>query len=80
MIEHTVYQLIFRVIELILTLLVSIATIERSLSAMNIINTRLRSKMDDDFLSDFFIVYIKKEIAEKLSTKSIIDDVRPRPE
>lgn len=63
-------------IELVLTLLVSTATTERSFLAMNIVKTRLRSKMDDDFLSDSLIVYIEKEIAEKLSTKSIIDDFR----
>ena len=74
--RSTVYQLIFRVIELVLTLLVSTATTERSFSAMKIIKTRLRSKMEDDFLSDSLIVYIKKETAEKLSTKSIIDNFR----
>ena len=43
---------------------------------MNIVKTKLRSKMEDDFLSDSLIVYIEKEIAEKLSTESIIDDFR----
>ena len=43
---------------------------------MNIIKTRLRNKIEDDFLSDSLIVYIEKEIAEKLSTESIIDDFR----
>ena len=74
--RSTVYQLVFRVIELVLTLPVSTATTERSFSAMNIVKTRLRSKMEDDFLSDSLIVYIEKEIAEKLSTESIIDDFR----
>ena len=63
-------------IELVLTLPVSTATTERSFSAMKIVKTRLRSKMEDDFLSDSLIVYIEKEIAEKLSTESIIDDFR----
>ena len=41
---------------------------------MNIVKTRLRSKMEDDFLSNSLIVYIEKEIADKLSTESVIDD------
>ena len=59
-----------------LTLPISTATTERSFSAMNIVKTRLCSKIEDDFLSDSLIVYIEKEIAEKISTKSVIDDFR----
>ncbi|XP_020258339.1 uncharacterized protein LOC109834726 [Asparagus officinalis] len=46
--KSTTYDLIFRVIVLVLTLPVSTATAERSFSAMNIVKTRLRSKMEDD--------------------------------
>ena len=67
--RSTVYQLVFRVIELVLTLLVFKATTEQSFSALNIVKTKLHSKMEDDFLSDSLIVYIEKEIAEKLSTE-----------
>jgi hypothetical protein len=65
--RSTVYQLVYRVIELVLTLPVSTATTERSFSAMNIIKTRLRSKMEDDFLTDSLILYIEREIAAKFS-------------
>jgi len=32
---------------------------------MKIIKTRLRNKMEDEFLADNMIIYIEKEIAEK---------------
>jgi hypothetical protein len=40
---------------------------------MNIIKTRLRNKIDDEFLTDFLMLYIEKEITATFSTDSIID-------
>jgi hypothetical protein len=57
-----------------LSLTISLATIERAFSAMKIVKTSLRNKMEDDFLTDSLIIYIEKEITEKFSIDSIIDD------
>jgi hypothetical protein len=57
-----------------LTLLVSTATTERAFSAMKIIKIRLRNQMEDDFLANYLIVYIEKEIAERFTIDMIIDD------
>ena len=43
---------------------------------MNIVKSRFRNKMEDEFLMDSLIVYIEKEIATKFSIDSIIDDFR----
>ena len=43
---------------------------------MNIIKNMLHNKMEDDFLMDSMILYIKKEIAAKFGIESIIDDFR----
>jgi hypothetical protein len=43
-------------------------------SAMNIVKTRLRNKMEDDFLTDSMLLYIEREITQLFSTDSIIDD------
>jgi len=61
-------------IRLILTLPVSIATTEQAFSAMKIVKTRLRNRMEDDFLTNYLIVYIEKEIAERFTIDMIIDD------
>ena len=74
------YQLVYRVIVLVLTLPVSTATTEQAFSAMKIVKTSLRNKMEDDFLTDSLIMYIEKEIAEKFSIDSIIDDFRDMQE
>jgi hypothetical protein len=72
--KSTIYQLVFRVIVLLLTLPVSTTTTERAFSAMNIIKTRIRNKIEDEFLTNSLMLYIEKEIVATLSTDSIIDD------
>jgi hypothetical protein len=72
--KSTIYPLVDRLIRLILTLPVSTATTERAFSAMKIVKTRLRNQMEDDFLANYLIVYIEKEIAERFTSDMIIDD------
>jgi len=48
--------------------------IERVFSTMKIVKTRLHNRMEDDFLANYLIVYIKKEIAERFTIDMIIDD------
>lgn len=72
--KSQIYYLVDRLIRLVLTLPVSTATTERAFSAMKIVKTRLRNKMDDDFLGDCLSIYIEREIAMSISNASIIDD------
>ncbi|XP_047073308.1 uncharacterized protein LOC124682718 [Lolium rigidum] len=73
------YHLIDRLIRLVLTLPVSTATTERAFSAMKLVKTRLRNKMDDGFLRDCLVTYIEKEIAVGISTDAIIDEFDEAP-
>jgi hypothetical protein len=41
---------------------------------MKIVKIRLRNRMKDDFLTNYLIVYIEKEIAERFTINMIIDD------
>ncbi|KAK4557712.1 hypothetical protein RGQ29_007467 [Quercus rubra] len=70
--EH--YKLVYRMVILVLTLLVSTATTERAFSAMKLVKTELRNKMEDDFLNDSLMLYIEKDIASTFSLDSIVDD------
>lgn len=54
------YSFVYRMIILVLILLVSISTKKRSFSAINIVKTRLYNMMDDNFLRNSLILYIKK--------------------
>ena len=68
------YLLIYRVVKLVLTLPISTATTEQAFSAMNVIKTDLRNKMEDEFLSDAMMLFIERDIAATISINSIIDD------
>jgi len=72
--KSILYPLVDKLIRFILTLPVSTATIERAFSAMKIVKTRLCNRMKDDFLANYLIVYIEKEIAERFTIDMIIDD------
>ena len=78
--KSEIFPLVFRVATLVLTLPVSIATTERSFSAMNIVKTTLRNKMEDEFLTDCLLMYIEKQIAKRFSIDSIVDDFRDMQE
>ncbi|CAL1401863.1 unnamed protein product [Linum trigynum] len=68
------FNLVDRLIRLILTLPVSTATGERAFSAMKIVKNRLRNKMNDDFLADNLVIFIEREIAETFSLDAILSD------
>ena len=68
------YHLIDRLIRLMLTLLVFTGTTERAFSAMKLLKTRLRNRMEDELLADNMIVYIKKEIAGNFTMEMIMDE------
>jgi len=53
----------------------SIQSTERVFSAIKIVKTRLRNRMKDDFLTNYLIVYIEKEIAKRFTIDMIIDDL-----
>ncbi|KAI3718677.1 hypothetical protein L6452_19556 [Arctium lappa] len=74
--RETNFDLIYRLLSLLLTLPVSTATTERSFSAMNIVKTRMRNKMEDEFLNDSLILFIEREIAEKISLEEIVEDFK----
>ncbi|XP_023761575.2 uncharacterized protein LOC111910009 [Lactuca sativa] len=74
--KRETYYLLDRVVQLILTLPVSTATTNRGFSAMKIFKSCIRNKMSDDFLANNLVVYIEREIAENIDTKSVIDEFK----
>ncbi|XP_030964331.1 zinc finger MYM-type protein 1-like [Quercus lobata] len=72
--KSKIYFLIDRFIRLVLTLPVSTATTERAFSAMKLLKTRLRNRMEDEFLADNMIIYIEKKIAGNFTIEMIMDE------
>ena len=72
--KSNIYFLIDRLICLVLTLLVSTTTTKRAFLAMKLLKTRLRNRMEDEFLADNMIVYIEKEIIGNFTIEMIMDE------
>ena len=70
--KSKIYFLIDRLVRLVLTLPVSIATTERAFSAIKLLKTRLRNRMEDKLSTNNMIVYIEKEIARNFTVEMIM--------
>ncbi|KAL9686244.1 hypothetical protein QQ045_023700 [Rhodiola kirilowii] len=66
------FPLVDRLIRLVLTLPVSTATTERAFSAMKIIKTRLRNKMEDGYLSGCMMLHIEKEYVDDIDSEMVM--------
>ncbi|XP_060200713.1 uncharacterized protein LOC132628978 [Lycium barbarum] len=71
--KHGTYSLVFRLVKFVLLLPVATATVERAFSAMKLIKTDLRNRMDDELLSDCLVSYIEKEVFSTISNEDIMD-------
>ena len=70
--KHETYPLIYLLVKLILTIPVTIATVERSFSIMKYIKNELRNRMRDQWMNDCLIVYIKKDVACSIDNEIIM--------
>ncbi|TVU39846.1 hypothetical protein EJB05_13289, partial [Eragrostis curvula] len=71
--RHTVYDLVYLLLKLVLILPVATASVERSFSAMNFIKNRLRNRMRDTLLDDCLVTFIERDIFLNVLEDDIID-------
>jgi hypothetical protein len=70
--KNLTFPLVYMLIKLSLLLPVAIATVERVFSAMHIVKSRLRNRMRDKLMNDSLVVYIEKDIFNKIDNGTII--------
>ena len=70
--KNLVFPLVYKLIELALLLPVSMASVERAFSAMKIIKSKLRNKINDDWFIHLMICYTEREIFKSLDDVAII--------
>ncbi|KAM5552412.1 zinc finger MYM-type protein 1-like [Rosa sericea] len=70
--KDVTYPLVYLLLTLALILPVATASVERVFSAMNIVKTRLRSRMGDEFMNDCLISYIEKDIFTSIDDETIM--------
>jgi hypothetical protein len=69
--KHVVFPLVYKLIELVLLLSVSTASVDRTFSAINIIKRELRNKIEDDWMNDLMVFYTEKDIFKSLDDETI---------
>jgi len=63
---------VYRLIELALILPVATTTVERAFSAMNIIKTERRNKMNDEWMNNSMICYIERDLFASVEDDKIL--------
>jgi hypothetical protein len=66
------YPLFYRLLKLVIVLPVATATVERCFSAMKLVKTFLRNRLNDDSLSDDVICYVEKEEMKKVTNDQVV--------
>ncbi|XP_042752694.1 uncharacterized protein LOC111879538 [Lactuca sativa] len=74
--KHTIYPMVYLLLKLALTLPVATSTVERAFSGMKLIKNNLRNKMSDQFINEFLVSYIEKDVLDSISNDIIIDFFR----
>ncbi|XP_061968310.1 uncharacterized protein LOC133691719 [Populus nigra] len=70
--KNLIFPLVYMLIKLSLLLPVATATVERVFSAMHIVKSRLLNRMRDKWMNDSLVVYIEKDIFDKIDNEAIM--------
>ncbi|XP_042032225.1 uncharacterized protein LOC121778900 [Salvia splendens] len=70
--KDKIFQLVYRLIKLVLLLPVATASVERVFSAMKFVKSELRNRMGDDWLNDSLTVYSENEVFATIPNERIL--------
>jgi hypothetical protein len=70
--KNLIFPLVYMIIKLSLLLLVATTTVERVFSVMYIVKSRLRNRMRERWMNDSLVVYIEKDIFDKIDNEAIM--------
>jgi hypothetical protein len=71
--RHLMYPLFYQLLKLVIVLPVATATVERCFSAMKLVKTFLRNRLNDDSLSDDVICYVEKKEMKKVTNDQVVE-------
>jgi hypothetical protein len=70
--RHTVYDMVYLLLKLVLILPVATATIERAFSALALVKPKRRNKLGDTLLDDCLVTFIERDIFYEVDEDDII--------
>ena len=66
------YDIVYKLLKLVLLLPVATAGVERILSSMNYIKNKLRSKMGQEYLNDSLVTFVERDFFSQVKDEDII--------
>ncbi|VYS52161.1 unnamed protein product [Arabidopsis thaliana] len=69
--KHLSHPQVYRLLKVVLTLPIVIATVERCFSA-TVVKTTLRNRISDQFLNDYVVCFVKRELFDTVINKVVI--------
>jgi hypothetical protein len=72
--KDVAYPLVYSLVTLSLILLVVTSTVERAFLAMTIVKNHLRNRMGDQWMNDYLIPNIEKDIFKTINNEKICSD------
>jgi asparagine synthetase A len=70
--KHQCYPLVYRLVKLVLVLPVATDIVERIFSAIKLVKTYLRNRIDDEYMSNSLICYVEKQEMEKVINDIVV--------
>ena len=70
--KNLIFPLVYILIKLSLFLPVATTTVERVFSTIHIVKSRLQNRMGDKWMNDSLVVYIEKDIFDKIDNEVIM--------
>ena len=70
--KNMTYNLVYKLLKLVLTLPVATASVERVFSSMNFVKNKLRNKMGNQLLNDCLVTFIEKEFFLQVKDDDVI--------
>ncbi|XP_016467333.1 uncharacterized protein LOC107789966 [Nicotiana tabacum] len=71
--KHLNYPFVFRLVKFALLLPVATATVERTFSAIKLIKSELRNRLNDEFMSGCLVPYVERKIFNTISDETIMN-------
>ena len=66
------YDLVYRLLKLVLVLPVATASVERVFSAMSLVKNKLRNSLGDDLLNYCLVTFIERELFLEVKEEDIV--------
>ena len=70
--KNMTYNLVYKLLKLVLTLPVATASVERVFSSMTFVKNKLRNKMGNQMLNDCLVTFVEKEFFLQVKDEVVI--------